>query len=55
METIKALIIDDEELARELIRNYLKDFPELQIIGECENGFEGVKADCGTETRPGIS
>lgn len=43
MEPVRALIIDDEELARQLIRNYLKDFPALEIIGECENGFEGVK------------
>jgi len=44
METTKAILIDDEELARQLIRNYLKDFPGIEIIGECENGFEGVKA-----------
>ena len=44
MEATKAIIIDDEELARQLIRNYLKDFPGIEIIGECENGFEGVKA-----------
>jgi len=43
MEPVRALIIDDEELARQLIRNYLMDFPALEIIGECENGFEGVK------------
>jgi two-component system LytT family response regulator len=44
METISAIIIDDEELARELIKNYLKSAPEVQIVGECENGFEGIKA-----------
>jgi two-component system, LytTR family, response regulator len=44
METTKAIIIDDEELARALIRNYLKDFSGIEIIGECENGFEGIKA-----------
>lgn len=43
MEPIKALIIDDEELARNLIRNYTASEPSLQIIGECENGFEGVR------------
>lgn len=43
MEPIKALIIDDEQLARELIKNYLKNYPEIQIIGECENGFEGAR------------
>jgi two-component system LytT family response regulator len=44
MENIRALIIDDEELARELIKNYLKDQPGIQIIGECENGFEGARS-----------
>jgi two-component system LytT family response regulator len=43
MEPIKALIIDDEQLARTLIINYLKDYPLVQIIGECENGFEGAR------------
>jgi two-component system LytT family response regulator len=43
MELLKALIIDDEPLARELIKNYVKHQSEIQIIGECENGFEGVR------------
>jgi two-component system LytT family response regulator len=43
METIRALIIDDEQLARELIKNYLKNQSNIQIIGECENGFEGAR------------
>ncbi len=41
---IKALIIDDEEPARVLIRSYLDSFPEIEITGECTNGFEGMKA-----------
>jgi two-component system LytT family response regulator len=44
METIKAIIMDDEELARTLIRNYLKDIPGIEIIADCENGFDGLKA-----------
>jgi two-component system, LytTR family, response regulator len=52
MERIKAIIIDDEELARELIKNYLKDSPDIDLIGECENGFEGVKAI--TENNPDL-
>jgi two-component system LytT family response regulator len=44
METIRALIIDDEALARELIKNYLKNQPGIEIIGECENGFGGIKS-----------
>src|SRR5690606_24130991 len=41
---IKALIIDDEKLSRELIRAYLSPYANIEVIGECENGFEGVKA-----------
>jgi len=44
MKTIKAIIIEDEELGRELIKNYLKDNDKVEIIAECENGFEGVRA-----------
>lgn len=44
METIRAIIIEDEELGRELIKNYLKDFSDLKIIAECENGFDGIKS-----------
>lgn len=44
METIQAIIIDDEELARSLIRNYLKELPGVHILAECENGFDGIKA-----------
>jgi two-component system, LytTR family, response regulator len=44
METIKAVIIEDEELARELIKNYLKGNETVEIIRECDNGFDGVKA-----------
>jgi len=43
MEPLRSIIIDDEELARDLIRNFLRDFPGVQVIAECENGFEGVK------------
>ncbi|MFA6128986.1 MAG: LytTR family transcriptional regulator DNA-binding domain-containing protein [Bacteroidales bacterium] len=41
---LKALIIDDEEPARVLIRSYLDSFPDIQVTGECANGFEGLKA-----------
>ena len=44
MEPIKAVIIEDEELARELIKNYLKGNDTVEIVGECENGFDGIKA-----------
>jgi two-component system LytT family response regulator len=42
--TIRAIIIDDEELARKVIVRYLEKHPEIEIIAECENGFTGLKA-----------
>lgn len=41
---IKALIIDDEPLARSLVKEYLKSFNDIHILQECNDGFEGVKA-----------
>jgi len=38
------LIVDDEPLARKMIKEYLQDFPEIKIIGECRNGRQAVKA-----------
>jgi two-component system, LytTR family, response regulator len=40
---IKAIVIDDESLARELIKDYVSEFPELDIIGEFADGFSGFK------------
>jgi two-component system LytT family response regulator len=44
MEKTSAIIIEDEELGRELIKNYLKDREDIEVVAECENGFEGIKA-----------
>ncbi len=41
---ITALIIDDEELARELIKSYLREISSIELLGVCGNGFEGIKA-----------
>ncbi|HXB30132.1 MAG TPA: response regulator [Puia sp.] len=41
---MKIIIIDDEPLARSIIREYLQFHPELSLIAECNDGFEGVKA-----------
>lgn len=40
----KAIIIDDEPLSREIIKAYLKIFPEIEVMQECGDGFEAVKA-----------
>lgn len=44
MNTLHCLIIDDEQPARQLIREYLTSFPYIHIIDECNNGFEGLKS-----------
>ncbi len=41
---IKAVIIDDEPLAREIVKEYLQSFPQVQLMQECGDGFEGLKA-----------
>ena len=41
--TIKVLIVDDEPLARALVIELLKKFPEFQIIGECSDGNSAIK------------
>ena len=41
---MRVLIVDDEHLARALLREFLAAHPEVEIVGECANGFEAVKA-----------
>lgn len=40
----KALIVDDEPLARDLIKAYLKKWEAIEVLEECANGFEALKA-----------
>jgi two-component system LytT family response regulator len=49
---IHAVVVDDEELARAVVHEYLRAHPDVQILAECANGFEAVKAV--TELRPQI-
>ncbi len=42
-DKLRTIIIDDEKLARNLLRSFLKDSKNIEIIAECENGFDGVK------------
>lgn len=44
MEKIRALIVDDEPIARRGIRHQLESEPDVEIIGECANGREAVVA-----------
>lgn len=39
----RCLIVDDEELARRLVREYLARHADIEIIGECENGLQAVE------------
>src|SRR5580698_3549969 len=40
---MKALIIDDEPLARMIVKEYLQTYPQIEIAQECNDGFEGLK------------
>src|ERR1700757_2857647 len=41
---IKTVIIDDEPLARSIVKEYLQDDKDIEVMQECGDGFEGVKA-----------
>lgn len=41
---IKVILIDDEPLACEVIKSYLKHFDDMEVVQECSDGFAGVKA-----------
>jgi two-component system, LytTR family, response regulator len=40
----KVILIDDEPLARQLVKALLQNYPEFQVVAECGDGFEGFKA-----------
>jgi len=42
-EILRTIIVEDEELARNLLKSFLKGIDYIDLIAECENGFEGVK------------
>ena len=49
---LRIAIVDDEDLARAVVREYLADVPDVEIVAECANGFEAVKAV--SELRPDL-
>lgn len=49
---IRVILIDDEPLARTLLKNFLDEIEEIEIIGAYENGFEGLKGI--TELKPDL-
>jgi len=42
-EKLRTIIVEDEELARKLMKSFLAKNEAIELIAECENGFEGVK------------
>lgn len=52
MKKIRTVIVEDEAPARDILKHYLKDFPEIEIIAECADGFSGLKTI--TELKPGL-
>jgi two-component system, LytTR family, response regulator len=48
----RVIIIDDEPLARLIITEYLSKYADFEIVGECGDGFEGVKKI--TELKPDL-
>lgn len=49
---LRAAIVDDEDLARQVLREYLAPHKDIEIVAECANGFEAVKAVA--ELRPDL-
>jgi two-component system LytT family response regulator len=49
---LRVLIVDDEEAARVILKELLADEPGVEVIGECANGFEAVKA--AAEAKPDV-
>ena len=41
---LRIVIVDDEPLARSVVREYASEDPSLEIVADCANGFEAVKA-----------
>lgn len=41
---MNAVLIDDEPLARTIVKEYLEKHPSIEVVAECNDGFEGVKA-----------
>jgi two-component system LytT family response regulator len=51
-DNLTCIIVDDEDLARQIIREYLASYPDIEILAECANGFEAVKV--ASEVQPDL-
>lgn len=43
VEKIHAVIVDDEDLARRVLREYINAASDIEVVAECANGFDAVK------------
>jgi two-component system LytT family response regulator len=43
-DSLRVVVVDDEPLARAMVREYVAAHPGVEIVAECANGFEAVKA-----------
>lgn len=43
-DKLRAIVVDDEELARHVLRELIATHPEVELVAECANGFDAVKA-----------
>jgi two-component system LytT family response regulator len=43
-DSLRVVVVDDEALARSVIREFLKAHPGVEIVADCSNGFDAVKA-----------
>ena len=51
-DTLRIVIVDDEPLARAVVREYAEGDPGIEVIADCPNGFDAVKAV--TELKPDL-
>src|SRR4030095_1039723 len=43
-DSLRVVVVDDEPLARAVVREYVAAHPGVEVVAECANGFEAVKA-----------
>ena len=43
MKKIKCILVDDESLARDLLFEYLSEYPEIKVVAQCSGGREAIK------------
>ncbi|NND82547.1 MAG: response regulator transcription factor [Gammaproteobacteria bacterium] len=44
MSRLRTIIVDDESLARDLLQSHLAQFKEIEVVAECRNGDQAIKA-----------